>query len=153
MVCGRWFLVFRSCNKLEGFLFLFLFFFFLFWLLCRILEFLAQGSDLSHNCDLHCSCSNTRSFNPLCWAGGQTCILVLPPIPLCHRSNSTFGGFCFFCLFVCFCLFRATPESYGGFQARGPSRTTAASLCQSHSKVGSKPRLRPTPQLTATPDP
>ena len=29
----------------------------------------------------------------------------------------------------------------------------AAGLRQSHSNVGSEPRLQPTPQLTATPDP
>ena len=56
----------------------------------------------------------------------------------------------FFCLFA---FSRATPEAYGGSQARGPIRAAAAGLCQSHSKVGSEPRLRPTPQLTAAPDP
>ena len=34
-----------------------------------------QGSDLSHSCDLPCSCSNTGSLNPLC--GDRTCILAL----------------------------------------------------------------------------
>ena len=47
----------------------------------------------------------------------------------------------------------AIPAAYGGSQARGLIRAVAASLCQSHSNVGSKPRLQPTPQLTATPDP
>ena len=55
-------------------------------------------------------------------------------------------------LFI-FCLFRATPTAYGGSQARGRIRAVAASLRQSHSNVGSEPRLRPTPQLMATPDP
>ena len=36
-------------------------------------------------------------------------------------------------------------------QARCPIRATAAGLLQSHSNSGSQPRLRPTPQLTATP--
>ena len=49
-----------------------------------------------------------------------------------------------------FGLFRATPVAYGGSQARGQIRTAAAGLGQSHSHVGSKPRLPPTPQRTAT---
>ena len=43
--------------------------------------------------------------------------------------------------------------AYGGSQARGGIRAVAASLRQSHSNAGSKPRLRPTPQLTTPPDP
>ena len=38
--------------------------------------------------------------------------------------------------------------AYGSSQARGESK-----LHHSHSNTGSEPRLRPTPQLTATPDP
>ena len=36
------------------------------------MEFLGQGLNPSSNCDLLCSCGNTRSFSPLCWAGDQT---------------------------------------------------------------------------------
>ena len=50
-------------------------------------------------------------------------------------------------------LFRAAPVAYGCSQARGPIGTVASGLCHSHSNLGSMPRLRPTPQLTATPDP
>ena len=62
------------------------------------------------------------------------------------------------CVCVCvFCLLRATPEAYGGSQSRGrmgaAACTAAASLHHSHSKLGSKPHLQPTPQLTAMPDP
>ena len=46
-------------------------------------------------------------------------------------------------------LFTAAPTAYGGSQARGPIRATAAG----HSHTGSEPCLRPTPQLMATPDP
>ena len=56
----------------------------------------------------------------------------------------------------CCCLFafsRAAPTAYGGSQARGQIGAMAAGLCQSHSNVGSKPHLQPTPQLTATLDP
>ena len=35
------------------------------------MEFLGQGADLSH------SCGDAGSFNPLCWARDQTCVLVL----------------------------------------------------------------------------
>ena len=61
-----------------------------------------------------------------------------------------FFGFLFFCLF---CLFRAAPTAYGGSQARGQIRAAAAGLHQSQSNAASEPRLWPTPQLTATPDP
>ena len=44
------------------------------------------------------------------------------------------------------------PAAYGGSQARGRIGAVAASLRQSHSNAGSEPRLRPTPQLTATLD-
>ena len=44
--------------------------------------------------------------------------------------------------------------AYGDSQARGGQiRVVVTGLCQSHSKVGSKPHLQPTPQLTTTPDP
>ena len=48
-----------------------------------------------------------------------------------------------------FCLFRATPTTYGSSQARGLIRAVATSLRHSHSHAGSEPCLRPTPQLTA----
>ena len=58
----------------------------------------------------------------------------------------------FFFFFV-FCLHRATPAAYGGSLPRGLIGAIAAGLHQSHSNVRSKPHLRPTPQLTAVPDP
>ena len=56
-------------------------------------------------------------------------------------------------LFVYFFLFRATLAAYGGSQAMGQIGATAASLRQCHSKARCELRPRPTPQLTATPDP
>ena len=47
----------------------------------------------------------------------------------------------------------AAPAAYGGSQATGRIGAVATSLRQSHSNAGSKPRLRPTPQLTVTQDP
>ena len=46
--------------------------------------------------------------------------------------------FFFFCLFA---FARAASTVYGGSQARGPIRAAAASLCQSHSNVGSESPL------------
>ena len=48
---------------------------------------------------------------------------------------------------------QAALVAHGGSQARGLIRAVAAGLRQSHSNAGSKPRLQPTPQPTATPDP
>ena len=45
------------------------------------------------------------------------------------------------------------PAACGGFQARGQIGAAATSLCHSHSNARYEPRLRPTPQLTATLDP
>ena len=67
----------------------------------------------------------------------------------------------FFCLFVCVCvcvcvcvhLFKASPTAYGSSQTRDLIGVVDTSLHHSHSNAESKPRLRPTPQLTATPDP
>ena len=54
---------------------------------------------------------------------------------------------------MCIYIGGAAPKAYGGSQARGQIGAVAASLYHSHSNIGSKPRLRPTPQLTATQDP
>ena len=43
--------------------------------------------------------------------------------------------------------------AYGGSQVRGLIGAAAAGLCQSHRNTISKPRLRPTSQLMAMPDP
>ena len=58
-----------------------------------------------------------------------------------------------FFFFLSFCLFDiswATPEAYGGSQARGQIGAAAAGLRHSHSNAGSELHLQPTPQLTAT---
>ena len=63
--------------------------------------------------------------------------------------------FLFSCVCVCVCVsfLGPLPEAYGSSQTRGLIRAVAASLCHSHSNGGSKPPLRPTPQLTARLDP
>ena len=52
-----------------------------------------------------------------------------------------------------FFLFRAAPAVFGGSQARGRIVAVAVGLCHSLSNAGSDPRLRPTRQFTAMPDP
>ena len=57
--------------------------------------------------------------------------------------------FYFFLFFFFFLVFTAAPMAYGNSQARGRIRAVAASLFHSHSNVGSQPRMKLTPQLTA----
>ena len=59
----------------------------------------------------------------------------------------------FFFFFGLFAFSRAAPTAHGGSQATGRIGATAAGPRHSHSNSGSKPHLRPTPQLTAMPDP
>ena len=65
-------------------------------------------------------------------------------------GDSLFVPSFFFSVFLLFLW--ATPMAYGGSQARGPIGAVATVLRQSHSIVGSKPHLQPTPQLTESPD-
>ena len=58
-----------------------------------------------------------------------------------------------FFFFSLFPFSRATPRAYGDSQARSLIRTVATGLHQSHSNEASELQLRPTPQLTAMPDP
>ena len=68
--------------------------------------------------------------------------------------NILFIFFILYFLFVyLFAFSRAASVAYGGSQAKGQIGAIAAGLHQSHSNGGSEPRLRPTPQCTATPDP
>ena len=55
--------------------------------------------------------------------------------------------------FFLFAFSRAAPEAYGGSQARGLIRVVDAGPHHSLSNTRSEPLLRPTPQLTAMPDP
>ena len=58
-----------------------------------------------------------------------------------------------FNIYLFILLFRAASVAYGGAQARDQIGATAAGLCHSHSKAGSEPHLRPTPQLMVMLDP
>ena len=95
--------------------------------------------------------------------GGMVFVLkrLAPPPPQCSHG---FHGLCtkdghplrlslsLFFFFGFFAFSRATPMEYGDCQARGLIRAVASSLHHSYSNMGSEPRLRPTPQLMATPD-
>ena len=70
-----------------------------------------------------------------------------------YWSGSNLWYLISFFFFFVFCLYRAVPVAYGGSQARGLKGAVAACLCMSHSNAGSVLHLRPTPQLTAMPDP
>ena len=50
-------------------------------------------------------------------------------------------------------LFKATPVACEGSQARGLIGATAVGLRHSHGNATSEPRVQPTPQLMAMPDP
>ena len=58
-----------------------------------------------------------------------------------------------FSFFFCFVFLGRHPQAYRGSQARGWIQAVAASLSHSHSNTRNKPRLQPTPHLSATPDP
>ena len=64
-----------------------------------------------------------------------------------------FFSFCFFVFFCLSAISWAAPPAYGGSQAMDRIGAVATGLRQSHSNVGSKAHLQPTPQLTATQDP
>ena len=85
------------------------------------------------------------------------CISTTSPhsFPKLSTNAKTRNFFLFLFLFFCFvsCLHRAAAAAYGGSQAKGLIGAVAAGLCHSHSNARSEPRLRPTPQLTATPEP
>ena len=63
-----------------------------------------------------------------------------------HQAPNTslwasISSFYFFLKFIYFCLFRATPMTYGDSQAGGRIGAGAPSLHQSHSDAGSEPHL------------
>ena len=112
------------------------------------MEFLGQCSDLSHSCDLHFSCSHLETFNPLRSLGEGLNMhpeaAEIPPIPLSSSENSSE------LFIIIWSFFRATHAAYGGSQARGRFRATAASLHHSHSNARSELYLQLTPQFVAT---
>ena len=70
-----------------------------------------------------------------------------------QRQKVAYWFLVFFFVFCFLFFFRAAPVVYRGSQARGQIRVTVAGLHHSHSNAGSEPRLQPTPQLRAAPNP
>ena len=70
-----------------------------------------------------------------------------------NETSTTGDNFYFYLFFCLFAISLAAPAAYGCSQARGRTGAVAASLHQSHTMQGPEPRLQPTPQLAATPDP
>ena len=108
--------------------------------LCRsllILIKLRQNIPLIHKYVLPISATALR------WGKEEFSMCYLCPLHLIRN-----GYYNFFLSF-----FRAAPMACGGSRARGLIGAVAAGLHQSHSHTRSEPRLRPIPQLTATPDP
>ena len=71
---------------------------------------------------------------------------LLPLLPLHSKSTKSMQNLStyhtlFLCVCVCVCLFRAALMAYGGSQAKGRIRASAATLCHSHSNKGSEPHL------------
>ena len=93
---------------------------------------LGQSFASSQICWEECSKSAKTSFLHLAFLG----------IRSINLDNFTFFFF----------LFRAACIAYGGSQASGQIRATAAGLHNSQSNAGSESRLRPTPHLRATPN-
>ena len=91
------------------------------------------------------------------WIVGIQSLWVCLSTKLAMGGGGSKGGgviFLFFLIFFVFLLFsRATPTAYGGSQARSRIGAVATGLHQSHSNAGSELCLRPTPQLTAPPNP
>ena len=103
---------------------------------CKILSF--RINRTTHVCKQMISVTKVHQRIPMrktCWASHPD-----------QKANLTYE-------FFLFCIFSASPAACGSSQARGPSEAGTACLHHSHSNAGSKPHLRPIPQLTATPDP
>ena len=86
-------------------------------------------------------------IRPLAWEPQYAAVAALKQ----NRTKTEESFYLFIYLF--FAITWTTPVAYGSSQARGQRGAVAASLHQSHSNVGCEPRLQPTAQLTATPDP
>ena len=123
-------------------------FFFLFFsgCICDMCKFLSQVSNPCHSSNpSHCS----DSAGSLTYCTTRELQSIHSLINYLLTVESSF----FIFYFYFFAISWAAAEAYGVSQARRLNEAVAASLHQSCSNAGSKLCLRPTPQLTATPDP
>ena len=98
--------------------------------------------------DFKRECASLSFSVQACLPERQQLLLPLSPfIPIFILLPPLF--YFLFCLFFFLSFFRATSAAYGNFQARGPVRAVAASLCHSHSNARFELHLQTTPQLTA----
>ena len=88
-------------NPLRFSFFPFFKFFFFFGCPMAYGSSLARNLNPSHSCELHYSCGNTGSFNPLCQARDQTCFLALKRCHGAHRATEGTLPFFFFFFFWC----------------------------------------------------
>ena len=123
------------------------------WLSVRLeYLYLAHGKppDQAH---LRMAAGKKKLTHPL-WSVARTRkyyqLIGIFTVPL--HLPSLFSFVCLFVFVFAFLLFRATPTTYEGSQARGPIRAIAAGGGQPQ-QCRIEPHLRPTPQLMATPDP
>jgi len=104
---------------------------------------------------LHCLCISLlklpHQILQIRWVNDSTLFSQSSGLEVKAQGIRRFRMFLF--VFVFFFFFRAAPTAYGGSQAKGRIGAAAAGLHHSHSSARLKPRLRPTPQLTATQDP
>ena len=106
--------------------------------------------DLSRSCNIY--------SNPLSEAKDQTCILMDTSWILNQLShNGNLLIFLFIVYFIFYCILILVflglhPRHVKVPRPGGLTGAVATSLRHSHSNVGSESCLRPTPQLTATPD-
>ena len=118
--------------------------FFLFLAAPWRIEFLGQGSDLSHCCHPSRSCSNARSLTHCAGLGLNHC----PSAPKMPPSYATAGTpflpsfYLFIYLFMSFLLFLGPlPRHMEVPRLGGQIRAAVDSLGQSHSNTRSKPHL------------
>ena len=94
------------------------------------MEFLGQGSDPSHICDLCCSYGNAGSFNPLCQTRDGTSVLMLQRChQLHHSSNSR--------LFIIIIFFLLATPWLMAFLDNGSDPSCSCNLCCSCANTGS----------------
>ena len=123
------------------------------------LNFSLQRCTAASSRPEHTRVSRWHLASPLSLTDFRTCpghrayFSLLPSSPGPHLGTFWYFVAFPFLLFIHLCLlFRAVLVACGGSQARGRVGITAAG--HRHRRcAGSEPRLQPTPQLAATPDP